>query len=958
MAGTDDNVNDDAILPPSSSSLPPGVATGLCFGRYEVLRTAAGLLLELGRGGMGVTYKARDPELGRVVVLKVINALLLGHDPQNRARFRREARSAARIHHPHVATVFDIGEARGEDYYVMEFVEGENLLHRLQRDGSLNARATLRVARQVAQALAAAWEQRVVHRDIKPANLMVVRRPAEREAQEGMLIKVVDFGLAKALVTPRSSSAAAVDDHDEVTLTTTTRPAHLSYEYASPEQIEGRELDIRSDLYSLGVTLWHCLTGKSTFGALPPARATVAHLEKPPPFDELRAVAAPGAFVDFLDCLLQKEPEDRFATPEAALEALVLVEREVQSESSLPPLLGRSVARLPGRGSSSLSPSSPVLLPRRESSAVVPQRRSAESIAPAGGGDALTAAELLRQRGKLSLEETLILLEALAPAVDAVRRADDPSVPDLDPAQVAFRPIVAPQLPATDAETAPATVSLAGPVSDWPEFVVELRSTLGLTSTAPLLADVTQPPLRPAGDAVVRLAALVYELLAGQAPPAPPDAAYRPLALNEPVNAVLPRALAGRGSERFATAADFADALRTVARADGGRRRALPLASAAAVSEADNSMAALSSSQPSAPSARTPPRPQKVATDSDGPAIGAFESLRLRQLRHARNRRRRRWLALALAALLVGGGFAAWENRHSSAFPQWWRDLLAGSLLPRWRSASPAPSLPSSSPPRSAPSAAPSSTAAEPSATLAAKDLADARAAMTRADYEAAWKFYQDALKKDPASPEARLGLDGLRRLAADCAAKGLAAEATDPFTAAQNYRVAASLGNAAGCAGLGMMHAEGRGGLPKDESKAVELFRKAAEGGSVRGQVSLGVMYERGRGGLPKDEVKAAEIYRQAANNGDASGQVNLGVMYAQGRGGLMKDEIRAVDLYRKAAAQGNALGQAYLGELYELGRGGLPKNEAKAVELYRQAAAQGDEFAKSALQRLGKGR
>ncbi|MBV9656703.1 MAG: serine/threonine protein kinase, partial [Verrucomicrobia bacterium] len=226
-------------------AVPPLAAAVLRFGRYEVLRKKDGTLFELGRGGMGVTYKALDPGLRRTVVLKVIRADLLGNDPQARARFRREARSAAGVHHPHIATVFDIGEERGEDYYVMEFIAGEDLHTRLKRDGPLSVAAVVQIARQVAEALDAAWEQGIVHRDIKPGNLMLAHRPPEREAREGPRVKVVDFGLAKAL---KVAGASTTDAASSILVASTLRPI-FSPAYASPEQIEDEAVDIRSDFY-------------------------------------------------------------------------------------------------------------------------------------------------------------------------------------------------------------------------------------------------------------------------------------------------------------------------------------------------------------------------------------------------------------------------------------------------------------------------------------------------------------------------------------------------------------------------------------------------------------------------------------------------------------------------------------------------------------------------------------
>ncbi|WP_431269036.1 caspase family protein [Dankookia sp. P2] len=168
-------------------------------------------------------------------------------------------------------------------------------------------------------------------------------------------------------------------------------------------------------------------------------------------------------------------------------------------------------------------------------------------------------------------------------------------------------------------------------------------------------------------------------------------------------------------------------------------------------------------------------------------------------------------------------------------------------------------------------------------------------------------------------------------------------------------YRLAAEKGDAVAQAHLGIMHEQGRGGLPKDEREAVRLYRLAAGQGNAVGQINLGIMYEQGRGGLRKDEREAARLYRLAAGQGHAIAQTNLGNMYEQGRGGLRKDEREAVRLYRLAAGQGDEIAQAQLGLMHEQGRGGLVRSRAEAVRLYRLAAEQGNADARQRLQALG---
>src|ERR1700727_1679380 len=243
------------------------------FEHFVIMRHADGSLWDLGRGAMGVTYKAFDTNLRSDVALKVINSQFLNSETA-RQRFLREARAAASLRHPNVATVFHLGNSEGEFYYAMEYVEGETLERRIQREGPLPVDLALRIARQVSRALIAADRQKLVHRDIKPSNVMLV----VDEDEDHLLVKVIDFGLAKSLV-------AAADQSVTVSMGGFVGTPH----FASPEQLEEKEIDIRSDIYSLGVTLWYMLAGQAPFaGSM--AQVMSQHLTKPPPFEKLDKV--------------------------------------------------------------------------------------------------------------------------------------------------------------------------------------------------------------------------------------------------------------------------------------------------------------------------------------------------------------------------------------------------------------------------------------------------------------------------------------------------------------------------------------------------------------------------------------------------------------------------------------------------------------------------------------------
>jgi serine/threonine protein kinase len=186
---------------------------------------------------MGVTYKATDVNLRCTVALKVINAQFVG-DESARRRFVREARAAASVRHPNVASVFHLGTSGNNYFYAMEFVDGESLDKLIRRSGKLGVKLALEIATQVAGGLAAIHEQKLVHRDIKPSNIIV------RLKDDGTLrAKIIDLGLAKSLNEPGDQTAIS-----------TPGAFAGTPEFASPEQFAEVQVDIRSDLYSLGIT--------------------------------------------------------------------------------------------------------------------------------------------------------------------------------------------------------------------------------------------------------------------------------------------------------------------------------------------------------------------------------------------------------------------------------------------------------------------------------------------------------------------------------------------------------------------------------------------------------------------------------------------------------------------------------------------------------------------------------
>jgi serine/threonine protein kinase len=290
------------------------------LGAYTIEHHPDGSAWELGHGAMGVTYRAIDKALDRPVALKIINTDRGSHNAEARGRFMREARSAAALRHPNVATVYQFGvrEATGQFFYAMELVEGETLEERVRRLGPLDVLTTIEIALQVTAALEAAEERGLVHRDLKPGNLMLVEaapsllssstdnatrtsHPRKKNATGAsrLLVKVIDFGVAKAVA---EKTNAMVLTHGGFVGT----PA-----FASPEQFTNAPVDVRSDIYSLGVTLWFLLTGHMLFSGRTIEEIQEARQSKPLPIEQLKSARVPHRFISLLISMLAIEPAAR-----------------------------------------------------------------------------------------------------------------------------------------------------------------------------------------------------------------------------------------------------------------------------------------------------------------------------------------------------------------------------------------------------------------------------------------------------------------------------------------------------------------------------------------------------------------------------------------------------------------------------------------------------------------------
>ena len=221
----------------------PESLVGQQLGSYQILSL-------LGAGGMGVVYKARDTRLNRSVAIKILPPDRLS-DPERKRRFIQEARAASALNHPNIITIHDIGTENGVEFIVMEYVEGKTLDQRIPRKG-MRLNETLKLAIQMADALAKAHSAGIVHRDLKPTNVMVT---------EDGLVKVLDFGLAKL------TEVSEAGEGETRTLESLTEEGMIigTVSYMSPEQAEGKKLDARSDIFSFGAVLYEMVTGQKAF---------------------------------------------------------------------------------------------------------------------------------------------------------------------------------------------------------------------------------------------------------------------------------------------------------------------------------------------------------------------------------------------------------------------------------------------------------------------------------------------------------------------------------------------------------------------------------------------------------------------------------------------------------------------------------------------------------------------
>jgi tRNA A-37 threonylcarbamoyl transferase component Bud32 len=294
--------------PPSGTQGARDLTPGTRVGTYEVLEL-------LGRGGMAEVYKGRHPRLERMVAIKILSTSL-ADEPDFRERFEREAQAVAILRHPNIVQVFDFGDVEGTYYMVMEFIEGVDLARYIREVGRMPLAHVCPIVRDMASALDYAHAQGIIHRDVKPSNvmlpgLMLSGQPGEDSSDFSAIL--TDFGIAK------------IRTHD--TGVTKTGMMMGTLDYMAPEQVRGaRKVDGRADTYALGVMLYEMLTGELPFRGDNPGAVMLAHLQQPAPDPRTIVEDLPEGIATAILRALAKDPEDRYPTVGALVEALGDVE--------------------------------------------------------------------------------------------------------------------------------------------------------------------------------------------------------------------------------------------------------------------------------------------------------------------------------------------------------------------------------------------------------------------------------------------------------------------------------------------------------------------------------------------------------------------------------------------------------------------------------------------------------
>lgn len=425
-----------------SELLEPGRVLG---GRYRLVR-------EIARGGMGTVWEADDPLLARHVAVKTLDPMI-GRDETVRARFRREAVTAAAVTHQNIVGTYDTGEDDGVAYIVMELVHGITLRQLIDRDGALPVPEAADIAYQVADALAVAHARGLVHRDVKPGNVLV--QPDGR-------VKVTDFGIAKA----------ADSGGEELTR---TGMVVGTARYLAPEQVDGRVVDERVDIYSLGLVLYEMLCGRAPFEADTDIATAVARLTAPPSPIRLECPAVSPGLEIVIDRALARDPAERWPSALAFRDALA----QYRTEGRVPPV----------------DPTIPVRLPPRPAVAVPVETTGRAPVAAAAQRPAVTPPRLVLWISVFVIGVLAGYLGYRAVDDQPASNAASPPAPVASPLPIAS---VHDYDPAGDGTENPREVGLTidgNPATSWSTESYQDRDVGGLKPGVGLVFDLGTPKL-------------------------------------------------------------------------------------------------------------------------------------------------------------------------------------------------------------------------------------------------------------------------------------------------------------------------------------------------------------------------------------------------------------------------------------------------------------------------------
>ena len=302
LGGDQATASIEALTPSRGVKIEKG---SLLAGRYEILGS-------VGKGGMGVVFRARDKQLDEVVAIKVLRGEMLSEDPTLLDRFKQEIKLARRITHRNVLRTHDFGETDGTSYISMEFLEGVTLKDLIKSKGALPVGVGLSIAKQMCHGLEAAHQQGVVHRDIKPQNMLILPESGE--------LKIMDFGIARVSEVESSAPGSGL---------TTAGMVMGTPDYMPPEQAQGQPADFRSDIYSLGVVLFETFAGRLPFTGETIMKMVMAHIQSPPPRPRSLNPRVPAELEAVILRCLEKDPNKRYAKVGDLLEALTAISSRV-----------------------------------------------------------------------------------------------------------------------------------------------------------------------------------------------------------------------------------------------------------------------------------------------------------------------------------------------------------------------------------------------------------------------------------------------------------------------------------------------------------------------------------------------------------------------------------------------------------------------------------------------------